>query len=187
MKNKKIIAIIGMAGSGKSEAVNYIEKKYRCPKLYMGSPTFERIAKEGLAINWRNEKIFREKIREEMGMGAYAILVLPKLNVSLKNNNFVLIESLYSWDEYKIIKNKYKNNFFTIAIFASSATRFSRLKNRKIRPIKTLPELIKRDCTEIEGTDKGGPIALADFTIINENGLNNLHQEIDRIIKKIIK
>jgi dephospho-CoA kinase len=187
MKNKKIIAIIGMAGSGKSEVINYLQKKYYWPSIYLGAPTFERIDQAGLPTNWNNEKMMREKIREELGMGAMAILALPKIKNLLKKNNTIVLESLYSWDEYKILKKKFSDDLKTIAIFANPDLRFARLEKRKKRPIKTYKEFETRQITEIEGTDKGGPIAIADYTIINESSKKELQNNIDKIIKKIIK
>jgi len=83
---KKIIAIIGMAGSGKSEVVNYLQKKYGWPKVYIGQATFDRLKKEGLARNYKNEQIVREKTRRELGMGAYALLALPGVAKILKSS-----------------------------------------------------------------------------------------------------
>lgn len=182
MKIKKIIAVIGLAGSGKSEAVNYLQKKNGWPKVYLGEATFARLKKDSLAVNYANERIVREKIRRELGMGAYAKLALPKITKILKTSELVLIESLYSWDEYKIFKKKYGQNFLALAITAPANIRLARLKARPVRPIKTAAELAKRDWTEIEGTDKGGPIALADYTIINDGTQVELHRKIDKII-----
>lgn len=188
MKNKKIYAIVGMCGSGKSEVIKYLEKKYNWPTIYIGEATFSRIKKEKLEINYNNEKKIREKIRKEMGMGAYAKLILPKLKKLLEKNDTVVIESLYSWSEYKILKQKYPKYFKTIAVFASPQIRFKRLTSRKKeRPMKNIKEFIKRDYSEIENIEKGGPIARADHTLINEKNLKNLHKQIDNLIKKYEK
>ncbi len=179
---KKCIAVVGMCGAGKTEVVNFLMKKIKAPKVYFGEATFDRMKQDGLELNYENEKITREKIRQEMGMGAYATLAIPKIKKLLKNNDTVLVESLYSWDEYKIMLNELEN-FSVIAVYASPQTRFQRLSARNNeRPIKNWEEFINRDYTEIEGTDKGGPIARADYTIINENNLNNLHQQLKTLI-----
>jgi dephospho-CoA kinase len=182
-KMKKIFAIVGMAGSGKSEAIKFFQDKYGWPKIYFGEATFDRIKKEGLELNYDNEKIIREKIRSELGMGAYALLALPKIKALLEKSDVVLLESLYSWDEYKIVKNEFGDALETIAIYAPSKTRLERLAKRKDwRPIEAAEDLKKRDWTEIEGTDKGGPIAIADFTAINEGSREELHEQLDKII-----
>jgi dephospho-CoA kinase len=181
--NKNIIAVVGMCGSGKTEAVKYIQEKFHWPNVYLGEATFDRIKREGLTTNYKNEKLVREKTRAELGMGAYAILALPKIKSILETNENILIESMYSWDEYKIFKNEFGDNFKVIAVFASPQVRFLRLNNRdNERPIKDIETFEKRDYSEIEGTDKGGPIARADFTIINEAEVGELHHKIDQII-----
>lgn len=177
-----------MAGSGKSEVINYLQKKYDWPKEYLGKHTFERIKNEGLEVNYKNEKIIREKIRTELGMGGYAKLSLSDIKKLLKNNNTVLVESLYSWAEYKILKNAYPKYFKVISVYASPATRFARLQKRvNERPIKALKEFIARDWTEIEGTDKGGPIAIADYLAENnQNNIKKLHKQVDAIVAEIL-
>jgi dephospho-CoA kinase len=179
---KKIYAIVGMAGSGKSEAIKFFQDKYGWPKVYFGEPTFDRIKKDGLELNYDNEKIIREKIRSELGMGAYAILALPNIKKLLEKHDVVLLESLYSWDEYKIVKNEFGDALETIAVFTPFKIRLDRLSKRKDwRPIEAANELKKRDWTEIEGTDKGGPIAIADYTVINEGEREQLHEQLDII------
>lgn len=184
--NKNIIAVVGMAGAGKSAATRYILKKYGWPKVYFGEATFDRLKKEGMEVNYENERYIREKIREEMGMAAYAKLALPKIENLLKTGNNILLESLYSWEEYITLKDEYGDDFKVIAIYSSPNTRFNRLRNRKReRPVKNYEEFKTRDRTEIEGTNKGGPIAVADKTIVNEYDMDHLYKEIDEFMKKI--
>ncbi len=182
--SKKIIAIVGMAGSGKTEAINYLVEKYHWPKVYFGEITFEELKKMDLEINPENERKIREKIRKEQGMDAYAKLSLPKIIQALKTSNLVLMESLYSWAEYKFLKEKFGDAFRVVAIFAPPALRFFRLKQRKIRPIKEFKEFCKRDWSEIEGTDKGGPIAIADHTIVNDGSLADFYKKLDQLVEK---
>lgn len=186
VENKKLIAIVGMPGAGKTQATNYLLKKLNCPKVYFGEPTFDRLKKENLEVNYLNERKIREKIRSELGMGAYAILSVPKIKKLLKDNSTIILESLYSWDEYKIIKSKYKNQFKVIAIYASPEVRYKRLRNRtEERPIKSINGFDARNYSEIEGTDKGGPIAMSDFTIVNEYSLKKFRLELNKIINQL--
>ncbi len=181
-KEKKIIALVGMAGSGKTEAIKYLQKTFSWPKIYLGKYTFERIKKDGLETNYQNEKLIREKIRSELGMGAYAKLALPELKELLKDNDTVLIESLYSWKEYKILKKEFGHTFRVMAVHASPKIRFERLTKRiKERPMSSHEEFVERDYSEIENTDKGGPIARADYHIINEGGIDEMKKNINAL------
>ena len=46
-------------------------------------------------------------------------------------------------------------------------------------------EAARRDKAEIENINKGGPIAMADFTIINETSLDDLKKEMKTIISRL--
>lgn len=174
-----------MCGAGKTEVTKYFQDKLVCPKVYFGDATFERMRNDGLEINYENEKIIREKIRAEMGMGAYATLSLPKIKEELAKSDIVLVESMYSWSEYKILKQEFGDDFITVAVFASPQTRFERLTSRAQRPMKTYEEFMIRDYSEIENIEKGGPIARADYLIVNEGHLDEIYKKIDNIIAKI--
>ena len=188
MKNKIILAVVGMCGSGKSEIVKYLVKKFNWPVVYLGAITFDWMKKKKIALNYQNEKFAREKIRALYGMGAYAKLSMPLIAKLLKKNKAVIVESLYSWSEYKILKKKYGDNFRVIAAQASPAIRFRRLKTRKNeRPMKNYAEFKARDYSEIENIEKGGPIVMADYTILNEEKLEDLQQKLEKIIIPKIK
>jgi len=174
-----------MCGAGKTEVTKYFQEKLACPKVYFGDATFERMKQDGLEINNANEKLIREKIRTEMGMGAYATLSLPKIKKELETSDLVLVESMYSWSEYKILKEAFGDEFITVAVFASPQIRFTRLASRAERPMKNQAEFQIRDYSEIENIEKGGPIARADFMIVNEGPLDEVYKKIDNIIEKI--
>ena len=183
MQNKKIITILGLAGSGKTETINYLIKKFGWPKVYFGDVTFEEIKKRGLAINEKNERIIREDLRKKYGRLHYAKQVIRKIT-SLKDNANILVESLYDWEEYKFFKNKFGAGFITIAVYSSPATRYKRLSKRSIRPL-TPREAQSRDYAQIENLFQAGPIAMANYTIINKASLAGLHQQIDKIISEL--
>lgn len=183
-QEKKILALVGMAGAGKTSITNYLQENYAFPKVYFGEITFEKLKEANLEPTEENQKMMREKIRKELGMGAYAILSLPKIKELLLRNSVVLLESLYSWDEYKIIKKEFGSSFKVIAVVAGRETRFSRISVRKERALKNKEDLDWRDQMEIEGTDKGGPIAVADYFILNENSLEKTFDQLETIIQK---
>ena len=82
--SKIILALVGLPGSGKTEATEYLMKKTGWPKVYFGDVTFDEMKRINLSINEVNERETRERIRKELGMGAYAILSIPKIKEFLK-------------------------------------------------------------------------------------------------------
>jgi len=180
---KILLAIVGMAGAGKTEAAKYLEAKgYK--KKYFGDATFEEIKRRGLEINEKNERQVREDLRKQYGMAAYAILAIPKIEELLKTEDLVILESLYSWEEYKIIKEKYGDSFYTLAIYAPPALRYERLSKRPTRPL-TPKEAQNRDLAQIENLNIAPPIAMADYLIVNLGTKEEFYQKIDKIIKEI--
>lgn len=179
----KIVAIVGMAGSGKSEVARIFEEN-GFTRIRFGDITDGEVKRRGLELNEKSERYVREILRQEHGMAAYARLNLPRIDVALKHSS-VVIDGLYSWEEYTFLKNQYRKDFFTVAVWASPQIRYARLTGRPNRHL-TLEEAASRDTAEIENVNKGGPIAMADFTIINESSLDNLKKEVERIISKLV-
>jgi len=178
----KVVSIVGMPGSGKSEVSRVFEEK-GFARVRFGDLTDKEVARRGLKLNEENERRIRELLRKEHGMAAYAKLNLPRIDSALKSSN-VVIDGLYSWQEYTFLKSHYGDNFHAIAVWTSPKTRYNRLTSRTNRRL-TVEEAASRDKAEIENVNKGGPIAVADFTIINESSLDNLRKETERIISQL--
>jgi dephospho-CoA kinase len=176
----KIIAFVGMPGSGKSEAVAVVESK-GFTRIRFGDVTDDEIKKQGLEFNEENERMIREQLRKEHGMDAYA-----KLNVSkIDAHENVVIDGLYSMEEYLYLKNKYDDKLIVVAIFTPPKIRYERLANRKIRPF-TKEESKSRDITQLQNLHTGGPIAMADFTVINEGSLTELEAKLNQLLEELI-
>jgi dephospho-CoA kinase len=181
----KIIAIIGMPGSGKTDVIEHLRIKYKLAKVYFGEVTFDEMKKRSLKINEKNERLVREDLRKKFGQDIYCKRMIEKINkINTKDN--ILVESLYSWPEYMGFQKAFGKKFTTIAVYASPATRYRRLSTRKIRPL-TKKEVESRDQAQIEKLSQGGPIAIADYTIINEGSKKELLENAEKIYKKISK
>ncbi|MDO8643257.1 MAG: AAA family ATPase [Candidatus Woesearchaeota archaeon] len=177
---RKIIAVVGMCGSGKSLVCDAIEKK-GFTKIHFGGITMDEVKKRGLAVSEENEKKVREELRKKYGMAAYAKLNLPKIKLLLERGN-VLIDGLYSWSEYKLLKQEFGDKLMVVAVHASPKIRAARLATRAVRPL-TSNEVAARDAAEIETLEKGGPIAMADIVISNEGTTPMLQKQIKQLIR----
>ena len=180
----KVVAIVGMPGAGKSEVARQFEKN-GFARIRFGDVTDQEVRKRGLELNEENERRVRERLRQEQGMAAYAKLNLPGIDSALKNSD-VVIDGLYSWEEYTLLKSHYGEGFYVVAVWASPGTRYARLIHRLERPL-SLEEASSRDRAEIENTNKGGPVAMANFTIINESSLDDLRKGTKKIIFRLKK
>ncbi|MBU0979320.1 MAG: AAA family ATPase [Nanoarchaeota archaeon] len=177
---KRILAVVGMAGSGKTVATEGAVEQGFTP-VYFGGITMEELKKRKLEVTELNERNVREALREEHGMAAFAKLSIPKIDAI---EGDVVIDGLYSWEEYKVLKEKYKDQLIVVAVYASPKTRYERLAIRPERPLKE-EHAMARDLTEIENLDKGGPIAMADYTIISEGSIEQEKEDVKHVINKI--
>lgn len=182
--NKIVLAVVGLSGAGKSEATNYILKKTNWPKVYFGQITFDEMARQKLEINEINERATREGLRKKYGMGAYAVLSVPKIKELMETAEGVVIESLYSWEEYCEIRKEFGNQFKVLAIWASPETRVKRMSLRPERPLTPI-EVESRDFSQIENLHQAGPIARADAMVINEETFEELSRDIDLAFEKL--
>jgi dephospho-CoA kinase len=178
----KVIAIVGMAGSGKSEAAKVFEE-HGYVRVRFGDATDGEMKKRGMLICEANERICREELRQELGMAAYAILNQPRIDTALTTAN-VVADGLYSWEEYLSFRNYYGDRFAVVAVYSSPKTRYSRLACRQIRPLN-FAEASSRDKSEIENLNKGGPIAMADYTVFNETDLDDLRRQMETVLLMI--
>ncbi len=175
----KVVALVGMAGSGKSE-VSRIFENAGYKRVRFGDVTDEEVARRGLKLNEANEKLVRESLRIEHGPAVYAELSIPKIDDYLKSSN-VIIDGLYSWEEYLVLREKYAGDLVLILVHSSPHTRYARLAGRRVRPL-TKSEAEGRDAAEIENINKGGPIAMADYVLINESSIGEIKSSAERII-----
>src|SRR3989344_6589024 len=182
-KEKLILAFVGMPGAGKSEAVSYLQKK-GIPFVRFGQLTDEEVQKHELSLTPENERIIREKLRKEFGMAAYAIKAKPKLEELLTMYDVVVIDGLYSWEEYTFLKKEFPS-LVLMHIYAEPTIRYKRLSERPIRPVP-LDQCRTRDIAELEQLNKGGPIAIADYLIENsEDDLSILYKNIDTLLNRL--
>ena len=178
----KVVSIVGMSGAGKSEVARVFEEDGFI-RIRFGDVTDQEIEKRGLELNEKNERYIRELMRKERGMAAYAQLNLPRINSALTYAD-VVIDGLYSWEEYTFLKDYYREDFYVVAVYASPRTRYARLASRPSRCL-TPEEAAGRDRAEVENINKGGPIAMADYTIVNESSLEDLEEEVRRVISSL--
>lgn len=181
----RIIAIVGMPGSGKSVVASYF-KNNGFPIIRFGEIIIREVEKRGLPITPQNEQIVREEIREKYGMSVCAELSLPLIQSKLLSHELLVIDGLYSFSEYKILKKEFYDELLVLAIFTSKALRYKRLTLRQERPL-TIVEAQRRDYVEIEKIEKGGPIALADVTIINDCSQCQLYSKLQGLLTEILR
>jgi dephospho-CoA kinase len=160
------LALVGMPGAGKTLCAKHLEVQ-GFYQFRFGQIVVDEVARRGWPLNPENERIVREEFRAQDGMDAIAKRALPHLKVALSEKTSIIIDGLYSFSEYKMLHRELGASMVVVAVISARHLRYQRLGQRKERPL-TEEEAELRDYQEIERLEKGGPIAIADFTLTND-------------------
>lgn len=178
---KKIIGIIGPVGSGKDTVAEYISNKLGINSFQISQP-LKDIAKEKNMEPTRENliKIGSDLVKEK-GPEYLAELCLKKISGDIGMITGVRV--------LEIIEYLRKNtDFILLSIDANPNLRFNRSTERgKSGEARTLEEFV-----ENENRENSSPnvqrlfecMKLADYSIQNEDSLEDLFREVDEFLKK---
>jgi dephospho-CoA kinase len=179
-----VIALVGMPGAGKTLVAEHLSK-LSFPVVRFGQIIINELVSRGLPVNPEHEQKIRLELRQLNGMDACAKKALPLIKSALKERGVVVVDGLYSFSEYKRLHEEFGNDLVVIAIAAPRSVRYRRLANRPDRPFSE-EQARQRDYHEIENIEKGGPIAIADYTIVNGDGVDELRNQVDTLLKQVL-
>lgn len=182
ISTNQVVAIVGMCGSGKSIAASVFTKN-GWYKIHFGQITMDELKKRGLEVSEQNERMVREDLRNIHGDDAYAKLLLPIIRETLLIGDVVL-DGLYSFSEYRLLSSELGGVLKVLAVISDRKKRYDRLCSRDIRPLNNI-DAESRDYAEIENLDKGGPIAIADYFILNNSTKEVFEEDVYSFINNI--
>ena len=179
----RALALVGMPGAGKTICAEHLaERGYWT--LRFGALVVDEVRRRGWEINPANERIVREEMRERHGMAAMAALSLPRLRAAIEDGRNIVIDGLYSFSEYQLLRRELCAPLLLLAVVAPRHLRYQRLAARPARPL-TAEEAMQRDISEIERLEKGGPIAMADYTVLNDAKSDDLLASLDSLLREL--
>lgn len=183
-ENVQIVAFVGLTGSGKSTAVEYLTEK-GIPKVYFGGVILDEVARRGLELTQENEQPIREELREKEGNDFVVRRIITQIHDLVgAGQHRIVADGLYTWTEYKALKHEFPGELTVIATVTSKHLRKARMSRRPLRPL-TSEQVDQRDWAEIENIEKGGPIAIADYYVMNDKDPEHLYTQIDSILHDI--
>jgi dephospho-CoA kinase len=179
----RALALVGMPGSGKTLCAEHLQKK-GFYQFRFGGIVVGEVERRGWEVNPENERVVREELRRNEGMDVMARRALPHLRKALEERPRIVIDGLYSFSEYKTLRAEFGDAMVVVAIVAPRAARYERLAKRSERPL-TKEEAEQRDWLEIERLEKGGPIAIADYTLVNDGSPEGLLEQLDGLLARL--
>lgn len=178
----KLIAFVGMPGSGKSEASNVAEKM-SIPVINMGDIVREETAKQGLPPTDENIGGIGTMLRREEGMDAIAKRCIPRIRDL--NSDVIVVDGTRNKEEVEYFKKQFGDDFKLVAIHAPFEQRFERLKNRLRSDDSNSKEELKRRDEREKSWGLAKLIQMADITIKNTGSLEEFHKEIEKLLKSL--
>lgn len=185
-KDIKIVAVVGMSGSGKSTAIEYLTAR-GIPKVYFGGVIYKAMEEAGIprTEDGESEKKFREEIRQKEGKDFVVLRAIQEAkNLIAAGQKRIVLDGVYSWTEYKILRKEWPTEMTVVAITVPKALRRKRLAERPDRPFDA-QAAAERDRSEIENLEKGGPIAIADYYVDNSGTISEFHENFAKVMRGI--
>ncbi len=178
-----LIGITGTLGSGKGTAAECLINKGF--KHYSSSGYLTELLKEkGLPINRDEMHEMGNYLRRIFGQGEVVRRLLKRWETEGKPN--AVMESLRDAGEIKEIK---KQGGIVIAIVAEQKTRYERISARKgEKDDVSYEEFQKQEQKELndpKGMQLSKCIAMADYKIKNNGTIQELNEQIEKIIQEL--
>lgn len=181
-KQRIILAVTGLSGAGKTEATTYFKEK-KLPIIHFGNIITDLVNGYRLPHNEENNNKVRMETRVKHGMAAMAVLSRDNIKKALEKNTLVVIDGLYSFEEYLYLKKEFKDaKIVLLVLWSDKKTRYARVHNRKDRPGLASEE---RDLHEILKANKGPTLAFADFMVINDGSLEDLQAKLEEVYRDV--
>jgi dCMP deaminase len=180
-----LIGLTGRNAAGKGEVAEYLKKK----SFYYHSLSDvirDEIRSRGLQPT--REILIRvgNELRQKFGPQILAERVLAKV----ENDRNYIIDSIRNPSEVEAFRAA--KNFKLVQVTAPVEVRFERtlLRNRESDP-DTLPQFIEMEQREAIGDPTSQNLiaveSMADETLTNDGSLDQLHEQIDRLISKLLQ
>jgi cytidylate kinase len=176
----RLIAVSGLAGAGKTTAIDFLEGAGFGRRVYVGQFVLDAVAERGLALGPDNEKEVRSDIRKLHGPAAFAQLAAPTVEQILSSSSNVLLDSILGEEELKYYQSRCDPDLELIFISASFDVRASRLAHRPGRSFAA-DDLRKRDDYENRVLGLSRVSASAHTQLVNHDSLDKFSQDLQAI------
>jgi dephospho-CoA kinase len=178
-----VLGLVGMPGSGKSEAAN-IGREYGFRVVVMGDVIRKEVARLQLEPTPENVGRVMLELRQQHSPSIVAQLCLT--HIANTGGDRILIEGIRSMAEVTEFKDSFPQ-FIVLSIHSSPTTRLQRILHRgRSDDADNHHFFLERDQRELH-VGIGSVIALADYVVINEGTLPAFHKQIHTFYEAITR
>ncbi len=185
-----ILGITGTLGAGKGTVVEYLKTK---GFSHFSARAFitEEIERRGMPVNRDSMTVVANDLRTKHSPSYIAEQLYSRAAATGQNSIIESIRATGEVDALRKLSAGSGSHAFFIAVDADIATRYERIHNRANETDSvSFEKFAEQERTEITSTDPtkqniAGVMALADFTVTNNGTLEELHEQVDEILKKL--
>jgi dephospho-CoA kinase len=180
----KVIGAIGLNGSGKDEIVNHLNSKYGIPLISVGDIVREIAAKDNIEPTRDNLDNITKRYFKQYGDGYFLKLVVEK--IKLNKWQVAGISGIRSPSDIKIMRDAFGEDFVLVNVSVTHPQiRYERtLKRGSKRDLQSYEDFLRQDKTSEELFHIRETIELADYSLNNDGTLDDLHNQLDTLIKE---
>ncbi|HET58259.1 MAG TPA: hypothetical protein ENN35_07455 [Deltaproteobacteria bacterium] len=180
----KIIGSVGKNGSGKDEVLKHIRTAYGIPFYSTGDMVREIAAREGIEPTRENLGAISKRYFDDMGEGCFIRLLADRIRD--EHPTAVGISGVRSLADVTVLKSVFGGDCVLVNVEVSySRLRFERLAGRgEERDPESFEQFLEQENREEELFHIEEAQDMADFTILNNGTLDDLHEAIDHLIRE---
>jgi dephospho-CoA kinase len=166
----RVIGVIGKNGSGKDEVLKYLKDKHNVPFLSTGDIVREIAGREGRAPNRTNLQEISDSYFQKHGRGCFVRMLADRIQEK-------------GWPVAGI-SGIFGQSFVLIEVHVTSPqVRFERMRKRGAeRDTDSYRDFLEQDKGEEQLFHVEEAAGLADYSLSNDGGLEDLHRAVEDLI-----
>ena len=176
----RVIATVGLAGSGKGEFAAVAERA-DVPVVTMGDVIRAECRERGLDPAEHHGEV-ASSLREEHGPAAIAETSLPHVETALEDAETVVVDGVRSDVEVDALEERFGDSFALVGIEAPFEVRKERIDDRGRDDVEDGEALAARDEREL-GFGLGEALDRADVTIENTGTLEAFRERAREVLR----
>lgn len=178
----RVIAVVALPGSGKSEAANVAEEM-GIPVVTMGDVIRNACRERGLETTEDNMGAVATALREDGGDAAIAEASIPLIENYVESHDTVLVDGIRGIAEVNRFNDVFGDDFSLVSIDVPFETRLERIQTRGRDPTAEDAMALKRRDERELGYGMGEAMQEADFTIENTDSLDAFRTKITHVLQ----
>ncbi len=180
----RVIGVIGKNGSGKDEVLKYLKDRHNVPFLSTGDIVREIAAREGRPLDRTTLQEISDSYFQKYGKGCFVRMLAEKIRE--KGWSVAGISGVRSPEDVHELRGVLGRSFVLIEVHVTDPqVRFQRMQKRgAVRDTNSYQDFLAQDGAEERLFHIDEAARLADYSLPNDGGLEDLHRAVEELIAR---